>query len=183
MANKWNYASLPATERIERIRGGDKDVYDSEIARSLDVIQSRSELGLDIGEQKDWIDTVSYNYNLSGAEKMGIPASAVSRSGYADLLLGTGTGNTGKARTTTLVNKDGERRQAVLELLAELYGKIEQVQNERKLTEEWLLNNGIDADSKDGKRMMEQTEQSIADQVERYQKEYLSALKSRLASI
>ena len=63
MANKWRYADLTADARIEKIRGGDKDVYDSEIERSLDVIQSRNELGLDISEQKDWIDKVSYNYN------------------------------------------------------------------------------------------------------------------------
>ena len=53
MASKWKYASLPASERLNKIRGGDKEVYESEIARSADIINSRKELGLDTSEQRD----------------------------------------------------------------------------------------------------------------------------------
>ena len=87
MANKWKYSTLPASERLGMVRSGNKDVYDNEIARSLDVIKQKKELGLDISDQKDWIDQVSYNYNLHNANGLA-SASKVNKTGYADRLLG-----------------------------------------------------------------------------------------------
>ena len=65
MANKWKYSTLTADERLDRIRSGDEDVYNSEIERSNDVIKQRKEAGLDISAQNNWIDTLNYNYGLS----------------------------------------------------------------------------------------------------------------------
>ena len=186
MANKWKYASLPASERISRIRGGDKDVFDSEIARSLDVIKSRGELGLDTAEQRAWIDEINYNYNLAGAEKMGTSPSLVNQTGYAAKLLGEDSPRRfgkGAYKPGTLINKASEQRAAAQELQKELAGKLSEVRKERAATEEWLVNNGIDTDSVDGKKFLAQADKEIADQSERLKKEYLSALKARLASI
>lgn len=89
MASKWNYASLPAEERLSKIRAGNKEVYESEIARSAEIAKSRKELGLDTSEQRAWIDRVSTAYNKGNAERLGIPESAVNTTGYADRVLGT----------------------------------------------------------------------------------------------
>ena len=82
MSNKWKYATMSADERIGRVRKGDKDVYDNEMERSLDVIKRNTAEGLDISAQKEWIDNLSYNYNLYNAERMGIPEEKVNKKGY-----------------------------------------------------------------------------------------------------
>lgn len=87
MASQWKYASLDADARLKRVEEGDKDVYDEEIARSKSVIRAREALGLDTSEQKDWIDALSYRYNLANAAAMGIGADKVSRTGYADRIV------------------------------------------------------------------------------------------------
>ena len=88
MKNKWKYATVSADERLGMVRNGNKDVYDSEIERSVDVIKRNESEGLDISGQKDWIDRLSYNYNLYNAERMGIPEDKVNKTGYADRILG-----------------------------------------------------------------------------------------------
>ena len=88
MSNKWKYATMSADERIGRVRKGDKDVYDNEMERSLDVIKRNTAEGLDISAQKEWIDNLSYNYNLYNAERMGIPEEKVNKKRYADRILG-----------------------------------------------------------------------------------------------
>ena len=72
MSTKWKYASLPADMRLERLRSGDEALYKEEIARTKDAISKRLSEGVDASEQMKWADTVSYNYNLSKAENMGI---------------------------------------------------------------------------------------------------------------
>lgn len=184
MANKWRYADLTADARIEKIRGGDKDVYDSEIERSLDVIQSRNELGLDISEQKDWIDKVSYNYNLSNAEKMGISPENVNRSGYADMLLGS-SNDSDKSHNgpVTLTSKQADLKFAAKNYLEEFYQKTSDAMKQLSLTEEWLINNGIDKDSEEGRKFMQQAENEVAEKVEKYHDEYISAVQKKAASL
>ena len=184
MANKWRYADLTADARIEKIRGGDKDVYDSEIERSLDVIQSRNELGLDISEQKDWIDKVSYNYNLSNAEKRGISPDNVHRRGYADMRLGS-SNDSEKSRNApvTLTSKQADLKLAAKNYLEEFYQKTSDAMKQLSLTEEWLINNGIDKDSEEGRKFMQQAENEVAEKVEKYHDEYISAVQKKAASL
>ena len=89
MTNNWEYASVGQRDRLKMIRNGNKDVFDNEILRAKDVIKSRLDLGLDIDEQKNWIDTLGYNYNLYNAKNMGIDPENVNKTGYADEILGT----------------------------------------------------------------------------------------------
>ncbi len=178
MAAKWKYADLTADERIDRIRNGDKDVYTSEMARSADVVKARDELGLDTSEQKAWIDNISYNYNLSNAEKMGISADKVNKTGYADMLL-TGE-NTASGRGSTghgIVNR--ARGFSTKDLTETLKKKTAEAEKSREVLAEWLLNNGIDAESEEGKRFIEQNERELAEKLAAYQKEYLAAVKQR----
>lgn len=178
MATKWKYASLSADERIERIRNGDKDVYTSEMARSADVVKARNELGLDTSEQKAWIDQISYNYNLSNAEKMGISADRVNKTGYADMLL-TGE-NTASGKSDGghgIVNR--ARGFSTKELAKTLKEKTAETEKSREILAEWLLNNGIDAQSEEGKRFIEQNERELAEKLAAYQKEYRAAVKQR----
>ena len=83
MATKWKYATVPAEQRLEMLRKGDTSLYDEEIARTADVIKARSDAGLDVTEQMNWADKVSYNYNLAKAADMGIDAAKVAETGYA----------------------------------------------------------------------------------------------------
>ena len=106
MASKWKYAALPAKERLSKIRAGNKEVYESEIARSAEIAKSRKELGLDTTEQRAWIDRVSTAYNKANAERLGIPQSAVNTTGYAERLLDTGkTASGSQKRFVTRRNK------------------------------------------------------------------------------
>lgn len=177
MANKWKYASLNAEERIARIRGGDKDVYDSEIARSMDVIRSRNELGLDIDDQKKWIDRVSYNYNLASAGRVGVDAANVSRSGYADRLLGTES-KSDRHAPVTLTSKNADRLYKANTYLNEFYDKAKAANDEIAVTKEWLINNGIDEDSADGKRILGNAKSKIESQIEKYRTEFLRKIKA-----
>ena len=85
--SNWVYADLPANERLEMIRNGDEDVYNQEVERSKEVIQSREELGLDIEAQKKWLDELGYQRSLYRAEQSGIPTGQVSTTGYANMIL------------------------------------------------------------------------------------------------
>lgn len=184
MASKWKYASLPAEERLSKIREGDKDVYESEIARSVDAANSRKELGLDTTEQRDWIDRVSYNYNLSNAGKIGISSALVNKTGYADVLLGsTDNGAKKEKRTFARTSSFAEKEGVVTELVADLNKKIADAEKQRENVVEWLLNNGIDASSEQGERFLEQADKEIAAKVESYKNSYRSELKRRLANM
>lgn len=181
MAAKWKYASLPAEERVERIRKGDKSVYDAEMARSSEVIKARSELGLDTTEQKAWIDRISYNYNLSNAEKMGIDASRVNKTGYADVLLGGKIPSARKSTSRGVVERG--KSVSTEDLAIELAQKEAEAGKSRSVLAEWLLNNGIDESSEEGRRFIEETEREIAEKVANYRKSYQAAAAKRLQSL
>ncbi|MGI6197271.1 MAG: hypothetical protein ACOYIO_09390 [Eubacteriales bacterium] len=184
MASKWKYAALPAKERLSKIRAGNKEVYESEIARSAEIARSRKELGLDTTEQRAWIDRVSTAYNKANAERLGIPQSAVNTTGYADRLLDTGkTASGSQKRFVTRRNKRTEQLAAVQALDEELARKIASAEKARESVVEWLLNNGIDASGTQGKRFLEQADKEIAAKVESYKNRYRAELKRKLANI
>lgn len=177
VANKWKYSSLPASERIEMVKNGDKDVYDSEIARSVDVINSRNELGLDITEQKNWIDTLSYNYNLGNAAKMGIEQSKVNKTGYADYILGTEKPESTK-RKYVGTSKYADFVSAVEELRLAYEAQNDETEKKIANMEEWLLNNGISKDSADGQKYLKDFQDKIDAEKEQNLAEYKSKVKS-----
>lgn len=177
MASEWKYSAVPASERLYMVKNGDADVYQSEIARSVSTANSRRELGLDISEQKAWIDSLSYNYNLYSAEKMGISPSLVSKTGYADKLLEESAGKSGRRYITT-VSKRTNLEHRAKELLTEYYGKVSAFAEKKKNVEEWLMNNGIDQNSETGRKYIEEFEESLKNAAEKYGKEYASKLRS-----
>lgn len=86
--------------RLERLRSGDEALYKEEIARTKDAISKRLSEGVDASEQMKWADTVSYNYNLSKAENMGISPENVAKDGYSARLFGDMTESVGKNTST-----------------------------------------------------------------------------------
>ncbi len=185
MANTWKYASLPEAERMERIRGGDGDVYKNEIERAVDVARSREELGLSIDEQKNFIDEVSYHYNLAAASKMGIPAESVNRTGYADRILGENyermlPAKDGKKQRIVSGSKSTRFMKEAEKLLEALENDIAALDQKRESTKEWLTNNGIAPSSEDGKKFLAETEKEIEDEVKALQKKFHAELKSKM---
>lgn len=183
MANKWKYSTLPASERLGMVRSGNKDVYDNEIARSLDVIKQKKELGLDVSDQKDWIDNVSYNYNLYNAESSGVAAASdVMKTGYADRLLGEATPkSTKKEKRQRIVNVNtglNEKMKEANRYLEEYYDKVQKAEKGREAVREWLINNGIDENSADGKKRLDDFEMELKSLSEKYMKEYISKIKA-----
>lgn len=85
---KWKYGTVPAAQRLSMLREGNKELYDEEIARTRDVITDRLSAGLSVDEQMKWGDTISYQYNLSNAEKAGLSPDSVAKSGYSEKLFG-----------------------------------------------------------------------------------------------
>ena len=176
MANKWKYSTLPASERLGMVRNGNKDVYDNEIARSLDVIKQKKELGLDISDQKDWIDKVGYNYNLHLASGMASP-SDVKKTGYADKILGEYVAP-GKDKKQRIVNAGNSNVKAARQYLKEYYDKVQKAAKGRDTVKEWLINNGIDENSVDGKKYLDDFDESLKALTEKYMKEYISKVKA-----
>lgn len=176
MAGKWKYSTLSAAERLERVRGGDKDVYDSEIGRSLDVIRSREELGLDISDQKAWIDALGREYNRANAEKMGFPASLANETGYADALLGAKVDARGHKKSGTIISttwSDGGRYAKLLRYQNELLDRIERAEAAESLLEEWMRNNGIAADSGEAEKIRERFREETDAKLEPYRRQYI----------
>ena len=68
MSTKWKYATMPAEQRLEEVRGGNTELYKEELARTQDVINSRRAVGLDVSEQESWANRVTQNYNLSKSQ-------------------------------------------------------------------------------------------------------------------
>ncbi len=153
MANKWKYSTLPASERIERIRNGDEDVYNSEIERSNDVIKQRQQAGLDVSEQNKWIENLNYNYGLSKAEKKSTrnkPISINSNEVYA--------------------------AQKVTELFEDYCAKVKQTEDEEGHLKEWLLNNGIDEKSKVGKEYLDGYRAEAKNKINKHYNEYINSV-------
>ena len=177
MSTKWKYASLPASERLGMIRNGNKDVYDSEIARAKDVVKARIDAGLDVTEQKKWIDDVSYNYNLYGADRMGISPSLVNQTGYADQIIGS-TKSKKKSKTYSTVTAKSERQYKAQSYLEEFYEKVAEAAEKKKNVKEWLLNNGIAEDSDTGKKYLAEFDKELGELAEKYRKEFVSKVKA-----
>ena len=180
MANKWKYADLPAAERLDMIKNGNKDVYDNEVARSLDKINQYEKAGLNTDAQKEWLNTLSYNYNLSSASQMGIAPENVKKTGYTGLYFGLGDSNKKKkdepvrVKTSNKANFDYE-----VEKLTEEYKKlIEDINSEVKIAEEWLLNNGIDKESEDGKKHIKMFEATLDSRKNKHYNNYVSKLNA-----
>ena len=168
------FANLLLTRGIKK---GDKDVYDSEIAKTLDVIKSREAAGLDIDEQKKWIDTVSYNYNLANADAMRVKADNVNKTGYADnILYGKLPGK--KKKVTTVVSKDSEMLYEANQAYGEYLTKLKDAENGITAVKEWLINNGIKEDSDDGQMFIRAFERELAEKNESLLSEYSSKLRS-----
>lgn len=177
MSTKWKYATLSANERLGMVRNGNKDVYDNEIARAKDVIKARNEAGLDISEQKKWIDDVSYNYNLYNASKMGISPSDVNKTGYADRLPGI-SAPTKKKKVYGTVTDESNRLYKAKKYLEQFYGKVAEAANKRENVKEWLLNNGIDENSETGKKYLAEFYKELDALTEKYRKEFVSKVKA-----
>ena len=177
MKNKWKYATVSADERLGMVRNGNKDVYNSEMERSLDAVKRNSAEGLDISAQKNWIDSLSYNYNLYNAERMGIPANKVNKTGYADRILGT-SGGSGKSKSKylTSVSSKADGNYYAKKYLTEFYGKVKEAEAKRENVREWLVNNGIDEKSDTGKKYMDEFDKELEAVTEKYRNEYFSKL-------
>lgn len=52
--NLWKYATLSEKERLGKIRNGDKDVYNTEIARLDYLSDARKSLGFETKDIEDW---------------------------------------------------------------------------------------------------------------------------------
>lgn len=178
MSTKWKYASLPASERLGLIRNGNEDVYKNELERSRQVISARKNAGLDISEQKKWVDSVGYNYSLYNAEKAGIPLSRVNSTGYADSLLGIKPEKSGKKGAIGTVTPKSQNEYKAAEYLKELGEKLDKAAKGKENVYEWLVNNGIDSNSEAGKKRLDAFDDELEVLAEKYKKEYLSAVKA-----
>ncbi|MBP5245333.1 MAG: hypothetical protein K6D98_05255 [Clostridiales bacterium] len=162
--NVWQYAYLPAAERLDRIRNGDADVYEKELARSMNAIAQREELGIDTQEQKEWVNKLNYNYNKYNEERLGLSE--------------TPKKTKSKPKTTSVY---GNIRAKAETLLDEYYEKAYEEREKLKNAEEYLVNNGISKNSDDGKRYLAAKEKEIETKIKKLKNEYLSAMK-KLAS-
>lgn len=155
MANKWKYSTLPASERLEKIRNGDKDVYNSEIERSLDVIKQREEAGLDVTEQKNWMNRLDYNYGQSKKQKQ-------------------------RNKPISISYKKIAAQEKANELTKDYYAKVKATEDEENYLKEWLLNNGIDENSKAGMEYLEEFRVEARERIDKYLNQYKNSLNKLL---
>lgn len=125
--SKWKYASLPANERLQLVRQGNEDVYKSEMARTSEIIKAREQAGLDTEAQVKWANQLGYQYNLNNAEKMGISAERVDKSGYGEALT-----SAGRASQSSKAVKESEpkKRSAFFDFNALQYSRMKSRENE-----------------------------------------------------
>jgi hypothetical protein len=164
--NVWQYAFLPAEERLDRIKNGDSDVYEKELARSMNVISEREALGIDTSEQKDWVEKLNNSYNAYNAGRMGIEPSKVNAKAAKVAY--------GKAKT---VSTYGNLKAKAEALLDEYYEKAYSERKKITSAKEYLVNNGISENSADGRRYLALKEKEIENNIKKYKNEYLSAMK------
>lgn len=157
---KWTYSTLTADERLDRIRKGDEDVYNSEIERSNDVIKQRKEAGLDISAQNNWIDTLNYNYGLSKAEN-----------------------KAKRNKPITIKSNEVYAAQKVNELFEDYCAKVKQAEDEENHLKEWLLNNGIDEKSKVGKEYLDGYRAEAKNKINKYYNEYTNSVDKLLKEL
>ena len=182
MASKWKYADLPASERLDMIRNGNKDVYDNEVARSLDKIKTNQANGLSTDDQKAWLDTLSYNYNLGAASQIA-PGSKVNKTGYTDVYFGLGNSGSKKSKKSddykVKMTSSGQVQfdYEAEKVLREYMGIFQKLEEDKTIGEEWLLNNGIDKNSETGKKYLDVFSEQLQSIKDKYYNEYISKVK------
>ena len=67
--NMWKYASLSEKERLGRIRNGDNDVYNTEIARLDYLSGARKSLGFETKDIEDWRTLVNQAKSASSEKQ------------------------------------------------------------------------------------------------------------------
>lgn len=178
MASIWKYADLPAEERLDMIRNGNKDVYDNEIARSLDKIDQYKKAGLSTDAQMEWIDTVSYNYNQYNASQMGIPSGRVNKTGYTDVYFGLDDSAENKEEefVSVKISKKADFDREVEKATQQYMDLIENLSSDVKIAEEWLINNGIDKKSEYGEKYIKAFEDTLSVRKKKYYNEYVAKI-------
>lgn len=182
MANKWKYADLPASERLDMIKNGNKDVYDNEVERTLEKIKINEENGISTDDQIGWLDTLSYNYNLGAASQIA-PGSKVNKTGYANVYFGIGDSGNRKTKQSkktivSYVNDTSDFDREAKEILSQYTEILKRLESEMATGKEWLINNGIDKDSETGKKYLALFEEQLESKKEKYYKEYVSKVKA-----
>lgn len=128
MSSKWQYATIPAEQRLNMLKEGNEALYKEELARTQDVIVNRLEAGLDVKDQMDWADTVSYNYELGKAQNSGGSVSDIPKTGYAQQLFGnlsvsTSNGTSSVSNPKNVTNTYGTSQSTTESKLRSAYQK------------------------------------------------------------
>ena len=178
MSSTWEYADLPAAERLDMIRNGNKDVYDSEVARSLDKIKQYENAGISTDAQKEWLDTLGYNYNLYIASQQGESLNNVAKNGYAETYFGVGSSDqSGQSEVAHVQISNKATFEHEVEKLTEEYTKlINDVDSQIKIAEEWLINNGIEKESIHGQKYIKLFEETFSARKKKYYNDYVTKI-------
>ncbi len=135
--NLWKYASLPETERLNMIKSGNKDVYDTEIARLDSLSNARKSAGLTNNADIDM-----WKENLVAAQKKAVSNSyKVTRTDSTPVFYSGDAADIMDSFNQYMTNLKKEyqsNRKAALKLASGAKAELE----------EWLASNGLSNDGK-----------------------------------
>lgn len=169
--NMWKYASLSEKERLGRIRNGDNDVYNTEIARLDYLSGARKSLGFETKDIEDWRTLVNQAKSASSEKQ---PYKVSPSKGLPKFY----SGNTDKtigdfySYMSSLNKKLSDDRNAALTEAAQAKTKLD----------EWLSTNGLSADGGTAARKSTEIENNLSDELEKLYKTYSENAKSARTS-
>ena len=153
--NLWKYASLSEKERLGRIRNGDKDVYNTEIARLDYLSDARKSLGFETKDIEDWRTLVN-QANSASSEKQ--PYKVNSSKSLPKFYAGDTDKTVGDfySYMSSLNKKLTSDRKAALDEAAQARAELD----------EWLSSNGLSADGGTSARKKAEIENKLSDELD-----------------
>ncbi len=169
MSNNWKYATLTQRERLDAIRGGNKDVYNSEKRRNSTLREQRKALGLSYGDIDSW-DEIIDSASFSADDPYRV--------------------NRDKSAPTFLNSRESELTNALNSVIKELNSRakkdrndaIEKALSAEKYITEWLVNNGYNTDgnkvTKESTKIQNDLEEDL-DDIEKNRKNKISSAREK----
>lgn len=137
MSNNWKFSDLTQRERLGRIRNGDTEVYEAEKANNKSLMQQYEAQGIDTSNISAWDTAI----DVARAKATAVPKIRVTY---------------GSDAVTELLNQ-----------LTKQYKKdkataLENAVKARASLEEWLVNNGLGADTEFAKNKRKSLEDELS---------------------
>lgn len=148
MSNDWKYASLGEKERLDLIKGGNEEVYNSEKKRNASLRSLKSSLGLSTNDVDTWDSLID---EAKGKSKK---VSGITDKDVAELT------SSKASRISKVLNTELDFRRKKLE--SDVDEAKNDAEKELEKLAEWLANNGYSIKGNVAKRGVEKIKDDLS---------------------